>query len=134
MADDLDALLARVRRLEDLEAVRATWLDYCNRLDLADFEALGDVFTEDATLEMDGLGPGLDGGAIVWEAQDGLNTLENKAVFTQGLYGELAHFCEAILASRPATIGSLEFALELTRVYEGALLSEGSPVQIKQGQ
>lgn len=78
--------------------------------------------------------PGLDGGAIVWEAQDGLNTLENKAVFTQGLYGELAHFCEAILASRPATIGSLEFALELTRVYEGALLSEGSPVQIKQGQ
>jgi predicted dehydrogenase len=77
--------------------------------------------------------PGLSGGAIVWEAQDGLNTLENKAVFTQGLYGELAHFCEAILNSTPPTIGSLEFALQLTRVYEGALLSEGKPVEIKQG-
>jgi hypothetical protein len=61
MADDMSGLLARVQRLEDLEAVRATWLDYCNRLDLADFDALGDVFTEDAGLEMDGLGPGLDG-------------------------------------------------------------------------
>ncbi|MHB2266452.1 Gfo/Idh/MocA family protein [Aliihoeflea sp. PC F10.4] len=77
--------------------------------------------------------PGLSGGAIVWEAQDGLNTLENKAVFTQGLYGELAHFFESILASQPATIGTLEFALDLTRVYEAALLSEGDTVEISQG-
>lgn len=77
--------------------------------------------------------PGLGGGAIVWEAQDGLNTLENKAVFTQGLYGELAHFFEAIIASQPATIGTLEFALDLTRVYEAALLSDGKTVEIKQG-
>lgn len=76
--------------------------------------------------------PGLEGGAIVWEAQDGLNTLENKAVFTQGLYGELAHFCEAILNSGPATIGSLGFALQLTRVYEAALLSDGGTIEIKQ--
>ena len=69
----------------------------------------------------------------MWEAQDGLNTLENKAVFTQGLYGELAHFFEAIIASTPATIGTLEFALGLTRVYEAALLSEGNTVEIKQG-
>lgn len=78
--------------------------------------------------------PGLSGGAIVWEAQDGLNTLENKAVFTQGLYGELAHFCEAILEERPATIGTLEFALQLTRVYEAALLSDGRAVEIEQEQ
>ena len=61
MAADVAALTARLARLEDLEAVRSTWLDYCHRLDLGDFAALGDVFTEDATLEMDGLGPGLDG-------------------------------------------------------------------------
>ncbi|MGO4836517.1 hypothetical protein AB4144_30165, partial [Rhizobiaceae sp. 2RAB30] len=77
--------------------------------------------------------PGLSGGAIVWEAQDGLNTLENKAVFTQGLYGELAHFCEAILSDAKPTTGTLEFALQLTRVYEGALLSTGNTVEIKQG-
>jgi len=61
MAADLTALAARLQRLEDLEAVRACWLDYCNRLDLGDFDALGDVFTPDADLEMDGLGPRLDG-------------------------------------------------------------------------
>jgi hypothetical protein len=61
MADDQRELLARVQRLEDLEAVRATWLDYCNRLDSADMERLGDVFTEDARLEMVGLGANLDG-------------------------------------------------------------------------
>lgn len=65
MIDDdgaaLAALTARVQRLEDLEAVRATWLDYCHHLDAHDYDRLGDVFTEDATLEMDGLGAGLDG-------------------------------------------------------------------------
>jgi hypothetical protein len=58
---ELEQLAARVRRLEDLEAVRSTWLDYCNRLDSGDLAALGDVFTEDAELEMQGLAPGLDG-------------------------------------------------------------------------
>jgi len=58
---ELEALTARVRRLEDLEAVRATWLDYCNRLDSEDWEALADVFTEDADLDVVGLSSGLDG-------------------------------------------------------------------------
>jgi hypothetical protein len=61
MGDELSGLLARVQRLEDLEAVRATWLDYCNRLDSGDMDALGDVFTEDAELQMVGLGGSLDG-------------------------------------------------------------------------
>lgn len=61
MGTELEELVARVRRLEDLEAVRATWLDYCNRLDAVDLVALADVFTEDATVEMDGLAPSLDG-------------------------------------------------------------------------
>jgi hypothetical protein len=61
MSADLTALTARLQRLEDLEAVRAAWLDYCNRLDVGDLTALGDVFTEDAELEMDGLAASLDG-------------------------------------------------------------------------
>jgi len=64
MSDTINNLVARVARLEDLEAIRHTWLDYCNRLDSADWTALGDVFTEDAVLEMDGLEhlvKGLDG-------------------------------------------------------------------------
>jgi hypothetical protein len=50
MTIDLDELTARLQRLEDLEAIRATWLDYCNRLDGLDLDRLGDVFTTDAVL------------------------------------------------------------------------------------
>jgi len=58
---ELEQLAGRVQRLEDLEAIRATWLDYCNRLDSGDFVALGDVFMEHADVEMQGLAAGLDG-------------------------------------------------------------------------
>ncbi|MDH3683867.1 MAG: nuclear transport factor 2 family protein [Acidimicrobiia bacterium] len=61
MSDELAALTARLQLLEDLEAIRSSWLDYCNRLDLEDFDALGDVFCEDASLEVDGLAASLDG-------------------------------------------------------------------------
>ena len=58
---ELTDLAARVQRLEDLEAIRSTWRDYCTRLDSADWAGLGDIFTEDATLEIDGLSAELDG-------------------------------------------------------------------------
>lgn len=64
MSTTIEQLAARVQHLEDLEAIRHTWRDYCTRLDSGDWPALADVFTEDAALEMDGLAhlaPGLDG-------------------------------------------------------------------------
>jgi ketosteroid isomerase-like protein len=61
METDLAALAARVQRLEDLDAVRATVHDYCNCLDRGDFADLADVFTEDAELELMGLARSLDG-------------------------------------------------------------------------
>ena len=64
MDASLERLNERVQYLEDLESIRNTWRDYCTRLDSADWEGLGDVFTEDGVLEMDGLNPffpGLDG-------------------------------------------------------------------------
>ncbi|MCZ6676887.1 MAG: Gfo/Idh/MocA family oxidoreductase [Candidatus Poribacteria bacterium] len=73
---------------------------------------------------------GLDSGAVVWEPQNSLATLENKAIFTQGFYNEMRYFCDHILASRPAKQGSLEFAREVMKVYEAALLSKGDMVKI----
>ena len=61
---NLDHVLARLQRLEDMEAIRATWLDYCQRLDSDDWPALADVYTPDGVLEMvglNGLVPGIDG-------------------------------------------------------------------------
>lgn len=45
----------RVQRLEDLEAIRRTWCDYLIALDSLNWDALGNVFTEDGAVEMIGL-------------------------------------------------------------------------------
>lgn len=73
---------------------------------------------------------GDDSGAIVWEASNCLATLENKALFIQGLFNEMKYFCDCILSEQTAEQGSLEFALEVMRVYEGALHSNGQTVKI----
>jgi predicted dehydrogenase len=74
---------------------------------------------------------GLDSGAIVWEPQNREATLENKALFTQGIYHEMQYFCAQVLAGKPAEKGSLEFTLEVMKVYEAGLLSQGNRVEIK---
>lgn len=73
---------------------------------------------------------GVDTGAIVWEPQNSLATLENKALFTQGMYGGLKYFCDSVLSGQIAEKGSLEFALDVMRVYEAALLSGGRTVYL----
>jgi len=73
---------------------------------------------------------GIDSGAIVWEPQNCQATLENKALFTQGMYNEMQYFCDQIMAGKPAEKGSLEFALEVMKVYEATLLSNGNRIEI----
>lgn len=74
--------------------------------------------------------PDEDSGTVVWEPQNMLGTLENKSAFTQGTYAEMRHFCDCAIANKPATRGTLEFALHLMRVYEAGLLSQGNSVPI----
>lgn len=73
---------------------------------------------------------GFDSGAIVWEPQHSLGTLENKGLFIQGFYQEMRYFCDCILEGKPAEMGSLEFALEVMKVYEAGLRSEGNRIDI----
>lgn len=64
MQDQIDQLSRRLRYLEDLEAIRHTWRDYCTRLDSEDWDGLADVYCADGVLEMAGLDtllPGSDG-------------------------------------------------------------------------
>jgi predicted dehydrogenase len=68
---------------------------------------------------------GFESGAIVWEPQNREGTLENKALFTQGIYNEMLYFCTQALANRPAEKGSLEFTLDVMKIYEAGLLSNG---------
>lgn len=76
--------------------------------------------------------PGLDSGSVVWETNHCLATLENKAIFVQGIYDELKDFFDAVLEERPPRIGTLEFALHVMQVYEAGLLSDGQPVSIEE--
>lgn len=74
---------------------------------------------------------GLDSGAIVWEPQDSLNTLENKSEFTQGLQPELNYFLECVLERRQPTLATLEFARQVAAVHEAAILSNDSAVNLE---
>jgi predicted dehydrogenase len=73
---------------------------------------------------------GLEGGAVVWEAQNREATLENKALFTQGIYQEMRYFCDRVLAGKAAEKGSLEFTLQVMKVNEAGLLSSGRRMTI----
>jgi predicted dehydrogenase len=73
---------------------------------------------------------GLDSGAIVWEAQDTMATMQGKNVVTQGIYGGLSAFCLAILDKEIPDSGTLEFAHDVTEIYEAALHSHGEPIAV----
>ncbi len=73
---------------------------------------------------------GDDSGAIVWDTSNCLATLENKALFTQGFYEETRYFCECVLERKQPAQGTLEFALEMMKVYEAGLLSGGKTIYI----
>ena len=74
--------------------------------------------------------PGDGHGAIVWEPQNTLSTLENNSLVTQGIWGELMYFLRCVLDGEVAETGSLEMALDVMRVYEASLLSDGSAIPI----
>ena len=73
---------------------------------------------------------GLDSGAIVWQAQNTMNTLENKAEFLQGIVGSIEHFASCVAEGRPSSIGTLETALQIGHIYEAALQSRGDLIEL----
>jgi predicted dehydrogenase len=74
---------------------------------------------------------GREGASLLWRPQNSLGTLENKALFTQGMFEEMRHFCECVLEDRAPRRGSLEFALHLMRVYEAILVSGGERAEVR---
>jgi len=56
MADDGTALEARLRRLEDLEAIRQLFIDYGYYLDHGEFENYGKLFADDGEVLLGPIG------------------------------------------------------------------------------
>jgi predicted dehydrogenase len=70
-------------------------------------------------------------GAIVWKPQNSVATIENSLLFTQGMYSEMMYFCDCVLSGKQAEKGTLEFNLEIMKVYEAIQLSNGERMVIK---
>jgi hypothetical protein len=61
MAENIEELTQRIQRMEDMDGVRRTFVDYLIHFDSRRYDKLAQVFTEDAILEMVGLAPVLPG-------------------------------------------------------------------------
>lgn len=71
---------------------------------------------------------GFDGGDLIWEPATCQASPENKALFVQGMVQQLNYFCQCVLNNTPPTRGSLEFARQITQVFEAALVSGGKEI------
>ena len=73
--------------------------------------------------------PGLPGGTCTWELGNDLEGASDDEDVAWGTSWGLGHFCEQVLAES-AEAPSLELALNLMKVYEAALLSDGQRMVI----
>jgi predicted dehydrogenase len=76
---------------------------------------------------------GLEQGAVVWEAQDALNSLENRSEFTQGLHGGLRSFLDAVLTGTAPQRGTLEVARQIAAIYEAGFVSHDTAIDVGDG-
>jgi uncharacterized protein (TIGR02246 family) len=65
MADDLDTLMQRLRRLEDLEEIRQLFVDYGRHLDAGDVAAYAELFADDGEVLLGPIGRAKGRPAIV---------------------------------------------------------------------
>lgn len=75
----------------------------------------------------------LETGPLTWQPELSLGQLYNDHNFIQGYGQSLVHFTEAVLAGRPVTIGTLEDALEVLKVYEALCQGPGAEVELPEG-
>jgi hypothetical protein len=70
-------------------------------------------------------------GPVHWEPELSLGTLYNDHNFIQGYGQSLLHFVEAVTANQPVTVGTLEDALEIMKVYEALCEGPGADVELR---
>jgi uncharacterized protein (TIGR02246 family) len=65
MAEDVDSLVSRLRRLEDLEEIRQLFVDYGRHLDAGDVEAYAELFADEGEILLGPIGRAKGRAAIV---------------------------------------------------------------------
>ena len=91
----------------------SAWAENNTRVTLAPNPRLGDLHygrDERHTTDVHAM--------TVWEPEFSLGQLYNTGAFLLGYYGELSHFCDAVLAGSPVDIGGIDWAEEGIRIFE----------------
>lgn len=70
------------------------------------------------------------GGTVTWEPNNAFARHDARLDATQGFWHELDHFCACVRAGRPASEGTLEFALDLQLAWEAAAASDGQRLAV----
>ena len=68
------------------------------------------------------------GAPLFWEPEFSLGQMYNKGLFLLGYAPEIRAFCECVLENRAPSVGNLDDALELLRVYEAYCRPDGERV------
>lgn len=71
------------------------------------------------------------GGTVTWEPNNAFARHDARLDATQGFWHELDHFCTCIRENRPASEGTLEFALQLQLAWDAALASDGQRLAVQ---
>jgi predicted dehydrogenase len=69
-------------------------------------------------------------GVTVWEPEFSLGQLYNTGAFLLGYFGELSHFCDAVLSGSPVEIGGLDWAEEGIRIFDAFAEGPGRVIQL----
>jgi predicted dehydrogenase len=72
----------------------------------------------------------VDETTAVWQPEFSLGQLYNKGLVVLGYLGEITEFCGAVLDRRPLTRGTLEQALQVTRLFEAFGAGPGTTIEL----
>lgn len=131
MSDDFAALAARVRKLEDIEAIRALRMEYHRCVNEGDLAVVGDIYTEDAHVEFEGVGKATGreaGGKLVAHLAKGLSFIKqfitNHIVEVHGDEAEGVSYLDArYVYGGTAVIASAKYVEKYRRTPEGWKIS-----------
>jgi ketosteroid isomerase-like protein len=131
MSEDFAALAARVQKLEDIEAIRNLRMEYHRCVNEGDLAVVGDIYTEDAHVEFEGVGKARgreEGGKLVAHLARGLSFIKqfitNHIVHVNGDEAEGVSYLDArYVFGGEAVIASAKYVEKYRRTAEGWKIS-----------
>ena len=72
----------------------------------------------------------LNEATAMWEPEFSLGQIYNKGLFLLGYYGEVEHFADAVLNEKPVTLGNLDDAIIITKIFDEMVQGPGKLIDL----